>query len=230
MTNASIVIPVFNRAHLVHRAIESSLAQTEPCEVIVVDHGSTDGITKVVSEYGGRIRYVRCDQDLGPIACWLDGIEHASGKYVHINFDDDWIQPTFMEEALALISPEVGFVYTRVRIHQSGEDTGIATFYLSSSASTSPGPCGRSLLRPGSPRRPASDGLEPRRMYLCMPSPKPRQAEQLEESSGSLIRTSLGRSDWWRSPRSGSSWLSTDGSRSLRHRSGRSGHPPGHRS
>ena len=113
MSCASIVIPVFNRAHLVHRAIDSALAQTYPCEVVLVDHGSTDDIASVVRHYDGRIRYVRRDHDQGPIACWRDGLEQATGDVVHITYDDDWLAPTFMERALSLLHHDVGLVYTR---------------------------------------------------------------------------------------------------------------------
>ena len=70
----SIVIPTFNRARLLPRAIDSSLAQTEPSEVIVCDHGSSDDTPAVAAAYGARIRYVRREQDQGPIVCWRDGV------------------------------------------------------------------------------------------------------------------------------------------------------------
>ena len=114
----SIVIPTFNRARLLPRAIDSSLAQTEPAEVIVCDHGSTDDTPAVAAAYGSRIRYVRREQDQGPIVCWRDGVEHASGEYIHLNFDDDWIDASFVERTLPLLGPDVAFVYTRTRIHE----------------------------------------------------------------------------------------------------------------
>src|SRR5665647_743491 len=97
-SRTSIVIPVFNRAHMVRRAIDSALEQTVPCEVVLVDHGSTDDIGGVVSAYGSRIRYVRREKDQGAIACWRDGVEQATGELVHITYDDDWLQPTFVEQ------------------------------------------------------------------------------------------------------------------------------------
>lgn len=115
----SIVIPVFNRAHLVHRAIDSALEQTVPCEVVVVDHGSTDGIADVVARYGKRIRYIRRDEDQGAIASWRDGVEQATGELVHITYDDDWIQPTFVERCAELLRPDVAFVYTRATVHDT---------------------------------------------------------------------------------------------------------------
>jgi len=117
MTAASIVIPTFNRSGLVGRAIDSALAQTYSCEVLVCDHGSTDETPRVVASYGDRIRYVRRDEDMGPIRCWRDGIEQARGELVHINYDDDWIEPEFMARCIALLRDDVGFVYTRAVIH-----------------------------------------------------------------------------------------------------------------
>jgi len=122
MKTASIVIPTFNRAHLVVRAIESAINQTCPCEVIVCDHGSTDNTPSVVAQYGGKIRYIRREEDNGPIVCWRDGIEQATGEIVHINYDDDWIKPTFMEKTIAKLDDDVGFVYTNVVLHYQDRD------------------------------------------------------------------------------------------------------------
>lgn len=116
----SIVIPTFNRSKLVRRAIDSSLLQTVPVEVVVCDHGSSDDTPAVAASYGARIRYVRREQDQGPIVCWRDGIENSSGEFIHINYDDDWIDPTFIEKTLPMLRPGVGFVYTRTRIHEPG--------------------------------------------------------------------------------------------------------------
>lgn len=117
MNRATIVIPVFNRAHLVHRAIDTALAQTVPCEVILADHGSTDRIAEVAGRYQGRIRYLRRERDQGPVACWRDGIAHATTDFVHLTYDDDWLQPTFIERCLELMRDDVAFAYTRVTLH-----------------------------------------------------------------------------------------------------------------
>ena len=115
--NVSIVIPTFNRAKLVSRAIDTALAQTLPAEVVVCDHGSTDETPMVASSYGSTIKYIRREKDQGPIVCWRDGIENASGDFIHITYDDDWIDPTFVEKTLSYFHEDVGFVYTRVIIH-----------------------------------------------------------------------------------------------------------------
>ena len=119
---ASIVIPTFNRSGLVSKAIDSALSQTINCEVIVCDHGSTDNTPEVARRYGDRIKYIRRECDSGPFYMWLDGILHATTQYVHLTYDDDWIEDTFMERCLSIIDDDVGLVYTAVEMHmQDGE-------------------------------------------------------------------------------------------------------------
>ncbi len=120
MIAASVVIPTFNRARFLPRAIDSALAQTHPCQVVVCDHGSTDGTPEVARTYGPRITYVRREVDQGPIACWRDGVAHATGEVVQINFDDDWTEPAFVSRCLELLADDVAFVYTRVNVVDTG--------------------------------------------------------------------------------------------------------------
>lgn len=116
LPKVSIVIPTFNRAHLVRRAIDSALVQTYPCEILVVDHGSTDDTAEVAASYGERIRYLRRQEDNGPAACWLDGAKQATGDYLHFTYDDDWIQPDFIEKCIAAFDSNVGLVYSRASL------------------------------------------------------------------------------------------------------------------
>jgi len=53
----SIVIPTFNRAEMLRKAIDSSLEQNYNVEVIVVNHGSDDHTDDVVATYGSQIKY-----------------------------------------------------------------------------------------------------------------------------------------------------------------------------
>ena len=117
MRTASIVIPTFNRAHLVTRAVESALNQTYPCEVVVCDHGSTDNTSDVMEQYKGKVQYIRREEDRGPAVCWRDGIEQATGEIVHITYDDDWLKPLFMEKTIAKLDEDIGFVYTNYSMH-----------------------------------------------------------------------------------------------------------------
>ena len=112
----TIVIPTFNRSAMLRRCIESALAQTQACEVIVVDHGSSDDTPAVAASFGDRIRYLRRDVDHGVHYCWLDGVINARGKFVHLNFDDDFLQPTFVEKCMALMSDDVALCFTVAEI------------------------------------------------------------------------------------------------------------------
>jgi hypothetical protein len=119
-SRVSIVIPTFNRAGMLRRAIDSALAQTIPCEVVVCDHGSSDGTPAVAQSYGDRIIYVRRPRDHGVHFAWLDGIMSASGEFIHINFDDDSIAPDFIEKCLGLMADDVAFALTKALVIEEG--------------------------------------------------------------------------------------------------------------
>jgi glycosyltransferase involved in cell wall biosynthesis len=108
----SIVIPTFNRAGMLPVAIDSALNQTYASEVIVVDHGSTDSTLEVAASYGDRILYIRRERDFGPHFCWLEGVLHAKGDFVHLQYDDDWIAPNFIESCMAVIGTDTGFAFS----------------------------------------------------------------------------------------------------------------------
>ena len=112
----TIVIPTFNRSVMLRRCIESALAQTQACEVIVVDHGSSDDTPAVAASFGVRIRYLRRDVDHGVHFCWLDGVINARGEFIHLNFDDDYLEPTYVEKCMALMGPDVGLVFSKVSL------------------------------------------------------------------------------------------------------------------
>ncbi len=118
----SIVIPTFNRAKYLMETIDSCLAQTVDCEIIVCDHGSTDNTPNAIKVYGNKIKYIRRELDSGVHFCWLDGILHATNDLIHLNFDDDWIEPTFVEACLKLFTEEVGCVFTDAKIFFENEN------------------------------------------------------------------------------------------------------------
>lgn len=118
----SIVIPTFNRANFLKKCIDSCLDQTQKCEIIVCDHGSTDNTPEVAKSYGDQIKYVRRELDSGVHFCWLDGILHAKNEFIHINYDDDWIAPSFIEECANLIYDNVACVFTEVQLFDESKN------------------------------------------------------------------------------------------------------------
>lgn len=116
---ASIVIPTHQHAQSLPIAIDSALAQTVPCEVIVVDDGSTDDTAAVLAGYGSRILALR-QEHAGPSVARNLGLDHASGTFFMLLDADDVIEPTKIEEQLAAFTADVGFVLCDVRIEDAG--------------------------------------------------------------------------------------------------------------
>jgi glycosyltransferase involved in cell wall biosynthesis len=119
MALASILIPVFNRAELVLRTIESSQAQTlKDIEIIVVDNCSTDGTfeaARACANKDSRIRVYRNETNIGPVRNWRRCAELATSPYCKLLFSDDLIAPTFLEKTIPhLICDKTAFAYTPV--------------------------------------------------------------------------------------------------------------------
>ncbi len=103
----SIVIPVFNRADIIARTLESCLAQTYPrFEIVLVDDCSTDDLTSALSPFVGeaRFRLVRHDRNRGVSAARNSGVEAAKGDLVAFLDSDDAWQPTKLERQIELIA------------------------------------------------------------------------------------------------------------------------------
>ncbi len=87
----SVVIPSYERASLIGRAVVSALSQDlAPAEVIVVDDGSTDDTAAVIAAIDGPVRYVR-QSNQGASAARNHGVRIASGDWVaFLDSDDVW--------------------------------------------------------------------------------------------------------------------------------------------
>ncbi len=91
---ASVVIPVFNRAKTIRDAVDSALAQktTFKYNVIVVDNHSTDGTTQLLSEYDDPhlVHIIPERHDLGIGGCWnMAVVDDRCGRFaVQLDSDD----------------------------------------------------------------------------------------------------------------------------------------------
>lgn len=116
---ASVVIPTYNHAALVGEAIACVLAQTLPCEAIVVDDGSTDDTPAVLARYAGdpRVR-VRRVEHAGPCEARNTGIDLAMAEFLMFLDADDLIAPRKVAEQLFELSecPEAGWCLCDVQI------------------------------------------------------------------------------------------------------------------
>ena len=88
----SVIIPVYNRAHMVERALDSVFAQTcREFEIIVVDDGSTDDTLRVLNPYSDRITLLS-QENAGPGMARNLGAEHGVGDYLaFLDSDDVWL-------------------------------------------------------------------------------------------------------------------------------------------
>lgn len=87
----SVIIPTFNRAWTLARAIDSVLAQTyAPREIIVVDDGSTDDTPALLAAYGKKIR-VLSQPGKGVSGARNLGIRNSCGEFIALlDSDDQW--------------------------------------------------------------------------------------------------------------------------------------------
>ncbi|MCG2778412.1 MAG: glycosyltransferase family 2 protein [Desulfobacterales bacterium] len=93
MAAVSVVIPTFNRAQKVVRAISSVLSQTfTDVEIIVVDDGSTDGTKKEVEQFNDLVTYVAHSSNLGVSAARNTGIKGSGAPLIaFLDSDDHWL-------------------------------------------------------------------------------------------------------------------------------------------
>ena len=121
----SIVMPTYNRAALISKAIDSVLKQTyRHFELIVVNDGGTDNTEELVRKFNDpRIQYYWKKNEQKGIAKNF-GFSKAKGLYVCSFDDDDIMYPHHLQTALDLIKkhncPEIAYVHYNI-INENGE-------------------------------------------------------------------------------------------------------------
>jgi GT2 family glycosyltransferase len=89
----SVVIPVYNSAETLPRAIASVIEQTWPAhEIIVVDDGSTDSSLQVANGFASQVRVIH-QSNAGVSAARNRGAESATGDWLAFLDADDWYYP-----------------------------------------------------------------------------------------------------------------------------------------
>ncbi len=127
----SIIIPTYNRAGFIEKAVESVLNQTcQDFELIVIDDGSTDGTVEILrnlsvsyaSSQGGRLNVI-AQENHGVAHARNRGIEQARGEWICFLDSDDW----FLPEKLAVTkeavrqNPDHKIFHTQETWFRSGE-------------------------------------------------------------------------------------------------------------
>ena len=125
----SIIIPTYNRAHLIGETLDSVLAQTYTnWQCIVVDDGSTDNALNVYNTYKAKdMRFVFMDRHeskpKGANACRNTGLEYATGDYVVFFDSDDLMTPNHLEvKVSAMQIHNCDYVITRTKFFNADLD------------------------------------------------------------------------------------------------------------
>jgi cellulose synthase/poly-beta-1,6-N-acetylglucosamine synthase-like glycosyltransferase len=108
----SVIIPAYNAAPQIGRAIESALAQTHaPLEILVVDDGSRDRTAEIVGRLPPPVRLIRKENG-GPATARNLGAREARGEWLALLDADDWWFPDKLRAQLACVTDEsVGLVH-----------------------------------------------------------------------------------------------------------------------
>lgn len=118
----SVVIPTFNRAKVIDRAIKSVLAQTyKHIEVVVIDDGSSDSTQEIVSKFKG-IKYFKIENS--GVSCARNiGVSKCLGDYIaFLDSDDEWVSDKIELQLEYLIkNPSVKIVYANEKWIRNNE-------------------------------------------------------------------------------------------------------------
>ena len=129
----SVIIPLYNKAPYIRKALESVLAQTyTDYELIVVDDGSTDGSAEIVeaflqdpafrlSPFASRLKLLK-QPNQGVSAARNNGVAQSHGDYIAFLDADDWWEPTYLERMAQLITdyPDAGLYASNYYYHKDG--------------------------------------------------------------------------------------------------------------
>lgn len=122
----SVVIPTFNRAHMIRHAIESVVAQTyRPLELIIVDDASDDDTAEVIGklELSIPLTFLRHEENKGGATARNTGIDAARGEYIaFLDSDDTWL-PKKLEKQIFTFSSNKNhevICYSQVLMEKNG--------------------------------------------------------------------------------------------------------------
>ena len=125
----SVIIPLYNKAPHIKRAIDSVLQQTfQDFELIIINDGSTDGSEHIVSEYNDSRIHLINQKNQGVSAARNNGVNHSKSDFVSfLDADDEWL-PEFLETILKLreVYPNAGVYGTGcIYVGDNGESMSV---------------------------------------------------------------------------------------------------------
>ena len=191
MPVVSVIMPSYNHARFIRRAIASVLSQTlEDIELIVIDDGSTDGSADVIRSFSDqRIRVVLRERNVGSAEGTNEGLRLARSSFVAMISSDDFFESHKLETQLRLFQEPgaVTAVFCRPRIvDELGREYAAGTHGMQQVF-----PAGR-WRRPELLNRLFLDGN-----FLCHPSVMVRRETYERVGLHDTRMSSLGDYDMW---------------------------------
>jgi glycosyltransferase involved in cell wall biosynthesis len=123
----AVVIPAYNRADLIARAVESALRQERPPdEIIVVDDGSTDDTSAALGRFGSAVTYLRKEHEGVSTARNL-GVAHSNADFVaFLDSDDFWDEGHLrrVDAAIEATNGEGWLYFADLRLSRDRDDAG----------------------------------------------------------------------------------------------------------
>tara|TARA_B100000963_G_scaffold169373_1_gene147307 strand:+ start:45903 stop:46868 length:966 start_codon:yes stop_codon:yes gene_type:complete len=124
----SIIIPTYNRINIIQETISSAINQTyKRKEIIVLDNNSSDNTYEILKKKYSKIKFFKLyknNETIDIVLNWKKCVEFAKGKYIHILWSDDLIEPTFIEESVSMLNSNshIGFVYSKTIIFNNNKN------------------------------------------------------------------------------------------------------------
>lgn len=128
----SVIIPIFNRANVIKRSINSVLNQSyQQLEIILWDDGSTDDIARKVGEIQDERLHFYSEANHGASYARNRAIEQAKGEWIaFLDSDDEWLPDKLAEQVACLErDPSLDMIFTN-SIRRSIEKKEVRTFDL----------------------------------------------------------------------------------------------------
>ena len=116
----SVIIPTYNRSHLILNSIGSVLNQTyKNIEVLLIDDGSSDDTENIINNLEDkRIRYIKLNKNKCASNARNIGIKLASGKYISFQDSDDFYHCDKIEKQYKyLIKKKSDFDFCKVNFY-----------------------------------------------------------------------------------------------------------------
>lgn len=146
------LVPCYNSAAFITRALESLAAQTwQNLEILIGEDCSTDNTFEIVAAFAAQhsnVRVLRRNENLGWLRNANDLMANAAGELMFFAFHDDAVEPTYVEKLVAALRDNPGAVlaYTDMQLFQPDGQEQIKVFYALASRH---GPLARGLVMGG---------------------------------------------------------------------------------